>query len=106
MVVLLFQKRNRRVCDKYRSVTLLSLSGKDYSKVLEGGVQPIVDLGLKSNVDLILVVEQPTCVFYFCKDLGRGWEFAQPVYMCFTDLEKAYTRFLRRFCGRCCGSMG
>ncbi|KAI3357092.1 hypothetical protein L3Q82_015562, partial [Scortum barcoo] len=29
------------------------------------------------------------------------WEFAQPVHMCFVDLEKAFDRVLVVFCGEC-----
>ena len=37
VVVPLFKKRDQRVCSNYRGITLLSLPGKVYSGVLEGG---------------------------------------------------------------------
>ncbi|KAK7913335.1 hypothetical protein WMY93_013546 [Mugilogobius chulae] len=38
---------------------------------------------------------------------ARGsWEFAQPVHMCFVDLEKAFDRSLVVSCGECSESMG
>ncbi|KAK3521202.1 hypothetical protein QTP70_000769, partial [Hemibagrus guttatus] len=63
VVVPLFKMGDRRVCSIYRGITLLSLPRKVYSRVLERRVRPVLE-GL--------------------------WEFAQPVHMCFVDLEKAF----------------
>ncbi|KAK3557953.1 hypothetical protein QTP86_003870 [Hemibagrus guttatus] len=63
VVVPLFKKGDQRVCSNYRGITLLSLPGKVYSRVLERRVQPV---------------------------LKGSCEFAQPVNMCFVDLEKAF----------------
>ncbi|KAK3548334.1 hypothetical protein QTP70_010189 [Hemibagrus guttatus] len=63
VVVPLFKKGDRRVCSNYRGITLLSLPGKVYSRVLERRVRPVLE---------------------------GSWEFAQPVHMCFVDLEKAF----------------
>ncbi|KAK3537288.1 hypothetical protein QTP70_006984 [Hemibagrus guttatus] len=68
VVVPLFKKGDRRVCSNYRGITLLSLPGKVYSRVLERRVRPVLE-GL--------------------------WEFAQPVHMCFVDLKKAFDRVPR-----------
>ena len=43
VVVPLFNKGDRRVCSNYRGITLLSLPGKVYSRVLERRIQPIVE---------------------------------------------------------------
>ena len=43
VVVPLFKKGDQRVCANYRGITLLSLPGKVYSKVLERRVRPIVE---------------------------------------------------------------
>ena len=42
VVVSLFKKGDQRMCATYRSITLLSLPRKVYSKVLERRVRPIV----------------------------------------------------------------
>ncbi|KAK3545285.1 hypothetical protein QTP70_003049, partial [Hemibagrus guttatus] len=56
-----------RLCN-IAGITLLSLTGKVYSRVLERRVRPVLD---------------------------GSWEFAQPVHMCFVDLEKAFDRVSR-----------
>ncbi|KAK3575585.1 hypothetical protein QTP86_030518 [Hemibagrus guttatus] len=65
VVVPLFKKGDWRVCSSYREITLLSLPGKVYSRVLKRRVRPVLE---------------------------GSWEFAQPVHMCFVDLEKAFDR--------------
>ncbi|KAI3377937.1 hypothetical protein L3Q82_009067 [Scortum barcoo] len=88
---------DRRVCSNYRGITLLSLPGKVYARVLERRIRPIVDPR----------IQEEQCGFR----PGRGtldqlyttlhrvleglWEFAQPVHMCFVDLEKAFDRVPR-----------
>ncbi|KAK3561362.1 hypothetical protein QTP86_030660 [Hemibagrus guttatus] len=68
VVIPLFKKGDQRVCSNYRGITLLSLPGKVYSRVLERRVRPVLE---------------------------GSWEFAQPVHMCFVDLEKAFNRVPR-----------
>ncbi|KAK3533933.1 hypothetical protein QTP70_034928 [Hemibagrus guttatus] len=68
VVVALFKKGDRRVCSNYRGITLLSFPGKVYSRVLERRVRPVLE---------------------------GSWKFAQPVHMCFVDLEKAFDRVPR-----------
>ncbi|KAK3542027.1 hypothetical protein QTP86_010850 [Hemibagrus guttatus] len=68
VVVPLFKKGDRRVCSNYRGITLLSLPGKVYSRVLERRVRPVRE---------------------------GSWEFAQSVRMCFVGLEKAFDRVPR-----------
>ncbi|KAK3555566.1 hypothetical protein QTP86_022023 [Hemibagrus guttatus] len=68
VVIPLFKKGDRRVCPNYRGITLLSLPGKVYSRVLERRVRP---------------------------ELEGSWEFAQPVNMCFVDLEKTFNHVPR-----------
>ena len=43
VVVPLFKKGDQRVCSNYRGITLLSLPGKVYSRVLERRIRPIVE---------------------------------------------------------------
>ncbi|KAK0156417.1 Craniofacial development protein 2 [Merluccius polli] len=95
VVVPLFKKGDRRVSN-YRGITLLSLPGKVYSGVLERRVRRIVEPR----------IQEEQCGFHpgrgtvdqlytFCRILEGAWEFAQPVHMCFVDLEKAFDRVPR-----------
>uniref|UniRef100_A0A8C6PJP1 Endonuclease/exonuclease/phosphatase domain-containing protein n=1 Tax=Nothobranchius furzeri TaxID=105023 RepID=A0A8C6PJP1_NOTFU len=96
VVVPIFKKGDLRVCSNFRGFTLLSLPGKVYSKVLERRVQSIVESQ----------IEEEQCGFSPCRGtvdqlytLARvmegAWGFAQPIHMCFVDLEKAYDHFPR-----------
>ncbi|KAI3354838.1 hypothetical protein L3Q82_004643 [Scortum barcoo] len=88
---------DRRVCSNYRGITLLSLPGKVYARVLERRIRPIVDHPW---------IQEEQCGFrpgrgtldqlYTLHRVLEGlWEFAQPVHMCFVDLEKAFDRVPR-----------
>ena len=92
VVVPLFKKGDWRVCSNFRGITLLSLPGKVYSGVLERRVHWIVKPRIqeeqcgfrpgRGNVDQL----------YTLGRLEGAWVFAQPVYTCFVDLEKAFDR--------------
>ena len=74
----------------YWGITILSLPGKVYSRVLERRVRLLVETRTRgSNVAFILAMEQWTRSMLL-RVLEGTWEFAQPVHMCFVDLEKAY----------------
>ncbi|KAK3509336.1 hypothetical protein QTP70_029059 [Hemibagrus guttatus] len=99
VVVPLFKKGDQRVCYKYRGITLLSLPGKFYSRVLERRVRPLVEPWIQEEQCVFC----PGCgtldqLYTIHRVLEGSWEFAQPVHMCFVDLEK--TTSLVAFCGR------
>ncbi|KAL0203001.1 hypothetical protein M9458_001019, partial [Cirrhinus mrigala] len=96
VVAPLFKKGDRRVCSNYRGITLLSLPGKVYARVLERRIRPIVEPR----------IQEEQCGFHpgrgtmdqlytLFRVLEGSWEFAQPVHMCFVDLEKAFDRVPR-----------
>ncbi|KAK3569880.1 hypothetical protein QTP86_006752 [Hemibagrus guttatus] len=96
VVVPLFKKGDRRVCSNYRGITLLSLPGKVYSRVLERRVRPLVEpwiqeeqCGFRPSCGTL---DQP---YTLHRVLEGSWEFAQTVHMCFVDLEKAFDRVPR-----------
>ena len=105
MVAPLF--KNQRVCSKYWGVTLLSLPGKVYSRVLDRRVQLHVEPRIKEG----------PCGFYpgcgtldqlytLARVLEGGWELFQLVHMCFVDLEEAYDHVLQGVLWDCSGCVG
>uniref|UniRef100_A0AAR2JQZ9 Reverse transcriptase domain-containing protein n=1 Tax=Pygocentrus nattereri TaxID=42514 RepID=A0AAR2JQZ9_PYGNA len=91
VVVPLFKKGDRRVCSNYRGITLLSLPGKVYAGVLEKRVRLIVEPRIQEEQCGFRpgrgTLDQ---LFTLSRILEGSWEFAQPVHMCFVDLEKAF----------------
>ena len=91
VVVPLFKKGDRRVCANYRGITILGLPGKVYSRVLEKRIRPIVEPRIQEEQCGF----RPGCrtldqLYTLHRVLEGSWEFAQPVHMCFVDLEKAF----------------
>ncbi|KAK3550607.1 hypothetical protein QTP70_000697 [Hemibagrus guttatus] len=96
VVVPLFKKGDRRVCSNYRGITLLSLPGKVYSKVLERRVRPLVEPRIQEEQCGFRPGRGTLDQLYTLHRVLEGsWEFAQPVHMCFVDLEKAFNRVPR-----------
>ncbi|KAI3356686.1 hypothetical protein L3Q82_003368 [Scortum barcoo] len=96
VVVPLFKKGDRRVCSNYRGITLLSLPGKVYARVLERRIRPIVDPRIQEEQCGFRPGRGTVDQLYTLRRVLEGlWEFAQPVHMCFVDLEKAFDRVPR-----------
>ncbi|KAK3561397.1 hypothetical protein QTP86_000593 [Hemibagrus guttatus] len=96
VVVPLFKKGDRRVCSNYRGITLLSLPGKVYSRVLERRVQSLVEPRIQEEQCSFRPSRGTLDQLYTLHRVLEGsWEFAQPVHMCFVDLEKAFDRVPR-----------
>uniref|UniRef100_A0A674MGB6 Reverse transcriptase domain-containing protein n=1 Tax=Takifugu rubripes TaxID=31033 RepID=A0A674MGB6_TAKRU len=96
VVVPLFKKGDRRVCSNYKGITLLSLPGKVYSGVLERRVRQIVEPRIQEEQCGFRPGRGTVDQLYTLSRVFEGaWEFAQPVHMCFVDLEKAFDRVPR-----------
>ncbi|KAK3535008.1 hypothetical protein QTP70_001967 [Hemibagrus guttatus] len=96
VVVPLFKKGDRRVCSNYRGFTLLSLPGKVYSRVLERRVRPLVEPRIQEQQCGFRPSRGTLDQLYTLHRVLEGsWKFAQPVHMCFVDLEKAFDRVPR-----------
>uniref|UniRef100_A0A3B4EBS9 Reverse transcriptase domain-containing protein n=1 Tax=Pygocentrus nattereri TaxID=42514 RepID=A0A3B4EBS9_PYGNA len=96
VVVPIFKKGDRRVCANYWGITLLSLPGKVYAKVLERSLRPIVEPQTEEEQCRFRpshgTMDQH---FTLSRIVVGAWKFANPVYMCFVDLEKTYDRVPR-----------
>ena len=107
VVVPLYKKGDHKDCGNYRGITLLSLPGKVYAKILEKRCRPIVESRLhdeqcgfragRSTTDQIFTLHQL---------LEKSWEYGKEVYLCFVDLEKAYDRVPRIKLWRCLQEYG
>uniref|UniRef100_A0A8C6LI62 Reverse transcriptase domain-containing protein n=1 Tax=Nothobranchius furzeri TaxID=105023 RepID=A0A8C6LI62_NOTFU len=96
VVILLFKKGDHRVCSNYRGITILSLPGKVYPGVLERRVHRIVEPQIQKEQCGFHPGRGTLDQLYTLRGILEGvWEFAQPVYMCFVDLEKAFDRVPR-----------
>ena len=91
VVVPLFKKGDRRVCSNYREITLLSLPGYVYSGVLKSRVCRIIEPRIQEEQFGFCpgrgTVDQ---LYTLSSVLESAWDFAQPVHMCFVDVEKAF----------------
>ncbi|KAK3533035.1 hypothetical protein QTP70_006219 [Hemibagrus guttatus] len=93
VVVPLFKKGDQRVCSNYRGITLLSLPGTVYSRVLERRVRPLVEPRIQEGQCGFRPSRGTLDQLYTLHRVLEGsWEFAQPVHMCFVNLEKAFDR--------------
>ena len=84
------------MCCNYLGIILLSLPGKVYSRVLERRIQPIVEPQILEEQCGFRPGHGTLDQLYTLRRVLEGsWEFAQPVHMCFVDLEKAFDRVPR-----------
>ncbi|XDV17602.1 hypothetical protein PO909_023436 [Leuciscus waleckii] len=91
VVIPLFKKGDRRVCSNYRGITLLSLPGKVYARVLERRTRPIVEPRIQEEQCGFRPGRGTLDQLYTLSRVLEGSsEFAQPIHMCFVDLEKAF----------------
>ena len=90
-LVPLHKKKDRRICDNYRGVSLLSVPGKVLTLILLERLQDIIEPQLmeaqcgfregRGTIDQIWVARQV---------VERAAEHRTPLMMCFVDLTKAY----------------
>ncbi|KAK3514905.1 hypothetical protein QTP70_034961 [Hemibagrus guttatus] len=96
VVVPLFKKGDRRVRSNYRGITLLSLPGKVYSRVLERRVRPLFEPRIQEGRCGFRPSRGTLDQLYTLHRVLKGsWEFAQSVHMCFVDSEKAFNHVPR-----------
>lgn len=88
VVVTIFRMGYQRV--NYREIILFSLPGTVYGRVLERSVNPSFKPQIKGEqCDFCSLVAEHLISSLSSQGYIRLCEFAQPLYMCFVDLEKA-----------------
>ena len=79
VVAPLFKKGDQRLCANYRGITLLSLPGKVFSKVLERRIRPIVEPQIQEEQCGFRPGHGTTDqLFTLSRILEGAWKFAQP----------------------------
>jgi hypothetical protein len=97
VVVPIFKKGDQRECCNYRGITLLSLPGKAYAKVLHSRLTEVVDQKIQDEQCGFRRGRGTTDQLFLLQQIAeKAWEYAKPVYISFVDLEKAYDRVDRR----------
>ena len=91
IVIPIFKKGDQRHCSNYRGITLLSLPGKIFARVIERRCREIVESQIqgtqcgfragRGTIDQIFTLQQA---------MEKSWEYNKPVYAAFIDLEKDY----------------
>ncbi|KAI3377375.1 hypothetical protein L3Q82_008564 [Scortum barcoo] len=107
-VVVTLVQGDRRVCSNYRGITLLSLPGKVYARVLERRIRPIVDhLGFRrNNAVFVLVVEHWTSSIPSTGCLRVYGSLPNQSTCALWIWRRHSTVSLVVFCGECSASMG
>ena len=96
VVVPIFKKGDQRECSNYRGITLLSLPGKAYARVLERRCRKIAEPQIQERQCGFRAGRGTTDqLFTLHQVFEKSWEVAKPVYTAFVDLEKAYDRVPR-----------
>jgi len=81
------------MCSNNWGITLLSLPGKVYSVVVERRIRRKVESRIQAEQSDFRPGRGTVDQLYTLSRVPEGaWEFTQPVYMCFVDLEKSFDR--------------
>ena len=93
IVVPIFKKSDQKECSNYRGITLLSLPGKVFARIIERRCRDIVEPNIQETQCEFRAGRGTTDqIFTLQQILEESWEFGKPVYLLFIDLEKAYDR--------------
>lgn len=96
VVVPVYKKGDKMECSNYRGISLLSLPGKIYAKVLESKVRAIVEPRMADEQCGFRPGRSVTDQVFTLKQIQeKAWEYAKDVFIAFIDLEKAYDRVPR-----------
>lgn len=98
-------KGDKRICDNYRSISLLVAASKVFSHIILNRVQNLIDSQLleqqagfrrnRSTMDQIFILKMI---------MERSQEYNKPLHMCFIDIQKAYDSVNRDLLWQICRS--
>ena len=92
----IFKNGNRKDCNNYRGISLISVVGKIFSGIVERRVRVLVEDKLDENQcgfrPLRGCQDQ---IFSLRQIMEKSYEWNRELYLCFIDLEKAYDRVPR-----------
>ncbi|CAF3321652.1 unnamed protein product [Rotaria socialis] len=107
ILIKLFKKGDKQLCDNYRGISLLSVTSKLLSRIILNRIQLLVDSqlleaqsGFRSNRSTINQI----FTLKLCMDKRR--EFNKPLFMCFIDISKAYDSVNRELLWKVCRKYG
>jgi hypothetical protein len=96
-------KGDRTVCDNYRGISLLAVTGKIFTRIVLNRIQNLIDKQLleqqagfrrnKSTVDQIFTIKLI---------MGKSQEYNKPLFLCFIDIQKAYDSVDRNLLWKVC----
>ena len=96
MIIPIHKKGDKRKCNNYRGISLISVPSKVYAKCLEKKCRKIVEPKL-TDVQCGFRPGRSTMgqTFALQQIFEKSWDYAKEVNACFVDLEKAYDRIPR-----------
>ncbi len=107
LIRLFKNKGDKKLCDNYRGISLLSVTSKLFSRVILNRIQYVVDNQLleeqagfranRSTIDQVFILKT---VMEKCR------EFNKPLNMCFVDIQKAYDSVNRELLWKICRHYG
>ena len=92
----IYKKGDKKDCNNYRPISLLSVPGKVYASVLEARLRSIVEEQLEDNQCGFRPMRGcQDQIFSIRQLIEKCYEKNKDIYTCFVDLEKAYDRIPR-----------
>ncbi|CAF3323508.1 unnamed protein product [Rotaria sp. Silwood2] len=107
ILIRLFKKGDKQLCDNYRGISLLSVISKLFSRIILNRIQQLIDNQLlesqsgfranRSTIDQIFILKMI---------MEKRKEFNKPLFLCFIDITKAYDSVNRKLLWKVCRKYG
>ncbi len=107
ILIRLFKKGDKQLCDNYRGISLLNVTSKLFSRMILNRIQQFIDnqlleaqAGFRANRSTI---DQ---IFTLKMIMEKRKEFNKPLFLCFIDITKAYDSVNRELLWKVCRNYG